>query len=100
MRRLAPHLPRPLRPVLGRADRIRPLLTRALTLAGPEAAAMARTTFAVTTLRERRPRHRGDLRPGQGRARVAGGTNPKSFSELLTGGGPNPQRPGLARPHE
>ena len=51
MRRLAPHLPRPLRPVLGRADRIRPLLTRALTLAGPEAAAMARTTFAVTTLR-------------------------------------------------
>jgi carboxypeptidase PM20D1 len=51
MRRLAPHLPRPLRPVLGRADRIRPVLTRALSLAGPEAAAMARTTFAVTTLR-------------------------------------------------
>jgi carboxypeptidase PM20D1 len=51
MRRLAPHLPRPLRLVLVRADRIRPLLTRALTLAGPEAAAMARTTFAVTTLR-------------------------------------------------
>jgi carboxypeptidase PM20D1 len=50
MRTLAPHLPRPLRPVLGRADRIRPLLTRALTIAGPEAAAMARTTFAVTTL--------------------------------------------------
>ena len=36
--------------VLGRADRIRPLLTRALTPAGAEAAAMARTTFAVTTL--------------------------------------------------
>ena len=50
MQTLAPHLPRPLRPVLGRADRIRPLLTRALTAAGPEAAAMARTTFAITTL--------------------------------------------------
>jgi carboxypeptidase PM20D1 len=50
MRTLAPHLPRPLRPVLGRADRIRPLLTRALSVAGPEAAAMARTTFAITTL--------------------------------------------------
>jgi carboxypeptidase PM20D1 len=50
MRTLAPHVPRPLRPVLGRADRIRPLLTRVLIAAGPEAAAMARTTFAVTTL--------------------------------------------------
>ena len=50
MQTLAPHAPRPLRPVLGRADRIRPLLTRALTAAGPEAAAMARTTFAITTL--------------------------------------------------
>jgi carboxypeptidase PM20D1 len=50
MRTLAPHLPRPLRPVLGRADRIKPLLTRALIAAGPEAAAMARTTFAITTL--------------------------------------------------
>jgi len=50
MRTLAPHLPRPLRPVLGRADRIRPVITRALTAAGPEAAAMARTTFAITTL--------------------------------------------------
>jgi carboxypeptidase PM20D1 len=50
MRRLAPHLPLPLRPVMARADRIRPVLTRALTAAGPEAAALARTTFAVTTL--------------------------------------------------
>jgi carboxypeptidase PM20D1 len=50
MQRLSPHLPRPLRPVMARADRVRPLLTRALTLAGPEAAAMARSTFAVTTL--------------------------------------------------
>ncbi len=50
LRRLSPHLPRPLRPVLDRADRVRPLLTRALSLAGPETAAMARTTFAVTTL--------------------------------------------------
>lgn len=50
MRRLTPHLPAPVRPLLGRAERIRPLLARALTAAGPEAAAMARTTFAVTTL--------------------------------------------------
>jgi carboxypeptidase PM20D1 len=50
LRRLSPHLPRPLRPVMGRADRLRPLLTRALALSGPETAAMARTTFAVTTL--------------------------------------------------
>ena len=50
VRRLAPHVPLPLRPVVARADRIRPLLARALTAAGAEAAAMARTTFAVTTL--------------------------------------------------
>src|SRR3954447_1570503 len=50
MRRLAPPLPRPLRPLMSRADRIKPLLTRALLAAGPEAAAMARTTFAITTL--------------------------------------------------
>jgi carboxypeptidase PM20D1 len=50
MRRLAPHLPRPVRPLMSRADRIKPLLTRALLAAGPEAAAMARTTFAITTL--------------------------------------------------
>jgi carboxypeptidase PM20D1 len=50
LRRLAPHLPLPLRPVMRRADRIQPLLARALTSAGAEAAAMARTTFAVTML--------------------------------------------------
>ena len=50
MQRLTPHLPRPMRPLMARADRLRPVLTRALTWAGPEAAAMARTTFAVTTL--------------------------------------------------
>lgn len=54
VRRLAPHLPRPLRPVLGpvlhRADRLAPLLTRVLVAAGPEAAAMTRTTLATTTL--------------------------------------------------
>jgi len=50
MRRLSPHLPLPVRPLASRADRVRPLLARALTLAGAEAAAMARTTFAVTTL--------------------------------------------------
>lgn len=50
MQRLSPHLPLPLRPVMSRADRIRPVLTRVLLAAGAEAAAMARTTFAVTTL--------------------------------------------------
>ena len=54
MRRLAPHLPLPLRPalapLLGRADRLAPVITRALLAAGPEAAAMTRTTVATTTL--------------------------------------------------
>ena len=54
IRRLAPHVPLPLRPVLtpllGRADRLAPVVTRALLAAGPEAAAMTRTTVATTTL--------------------------------------------------
>jgi carboxypeptidase PM20D1 len=50
MRRLAPHMPLPVRPWAGRADRLKPLLAKALTSAGAEASAMARTTFAVTTL--------------------------------------------------
>jgi carboxypeptidase PM20D1 len=49
-RRLAPHAPLPLRPLMAGADRVRPLLARALVAAGAEPAAMARTTFAVTTL--------------------------------------------------
>jgi carboxypeptidase PM20D1 len=50
LRRLAPHAPFVLRPVLANAARLRPVLTRALIAAGPESAAMTRTTFAVTTL--------------------------------------------------
>jgi carboxypeptidase PM20D1 len=54
VRRLAPHLPRPLRPVLGpllgRADKLAPVVTRVLLAAGPEAAAMTRTTVSTTTL--------------------------------------------------
>ena len=50
LRRLAPHAPFPLRTVLARPDRLGPALTRVLLAAGPEAAAMTRTTFAVTTL--------------------------------------------------
>ncbi|CAB4948838.1 unannotated protein [freshwater metagenome] len=50
MRRLAPHVPLPLRPLLSRADRMAPVVTRALLAAGPEAAAMTRTTVATTTL--------------------------------------------------
>ncbi len=50
MRRIAPHAPRALRPLMAHAVRIRPVLTRALLAAGPESAAMTRTTVAVTTL--------------------------------------------------
>ncbi len=49
-RRLAPHAPLPVRPLLANAGRLKPALTRALLLAGPETAAMTRTTFAITTL--------------------------------------------------
>jgi carboxypeptidase PM20D1 len=49
-RRLAPHAPLPLRPVMANAARLGPVLPRVLVLAGPETAAMTRTTFAVTTL--------------------------------------------------
>ena len=40
LRRLAPHLPRPLRPVVERADRFPGALARLLVAAGPEAAAL------------------------------------------------------------
>ena len=49
-RRLAPHAPRVLKPLLANVDRVRPVLTRVLLAAGPESAAMTRTTFATTTL--------------------------------------------------
>lgn len=49
-RRLAPHAPLPLRPLLAGAGRLGPVLPRLLTAIGPESAAMARTTIAVTTL--------------------------------------------------
>ncbi len=49
-RRLAPHAPRPLRPLMANAERLKPALTKALVAAGPESAAMTRTTFATTTL--------------------------------------------------
>ena len=50
MERLAPHAPLLLKPLMANASRVRPLLTRALIAAGPESAAMTRTTIAVTTL--------------------------------------------------
>ncbi|KQZ68599.1 M20/M25/M40 family metallo-hydrolase [Nocardioides sp. Root151] len=49
-RRLAAHLPLPLRPIARNVDRLRPALARALVAAGPESAAMTRTTTVVTTL--------------------------------------------------
>lgn len=50
LRRMAPHAPRPLRPLFANAGRLAPVIARALVAAGPESAAMARTTYAVTTL--------------------------------------------------
>jgi carboxypeptidase PM20D1 len=49
-RQLAPHAALHLRPVLAGAGRLAPVLARLLSFLGPEAAATARTTFAVTTL--------------------------------------------------
>jgi carboxypeptidase PM20D1 len=49
-RRMAPHAPLALRPLLANAGRLGPALARVLTALGPESAAMVRTTFAVTTL--------------------------------------------------
>ena len=50
LRRMAPHASLALRPLMANAARLRPVLTRALIAAGPESAAMTRTTMAVTTL--------------------------------------------------
>ncbi|MEZ5192981.1 MAG: hypothetical protein R2734_11035 [Nocardioides sp.] len=44
------HAPTRLRPLLANAERLRPVLTRALVAAGPEAAALTRTTIATTML--------------------------------------------------
>lgn len=49
-RRLAGHLPLPLRPIARNVERLKPALARALVAAGPESAAMTRTTTVVTTL--------------------------------------------------
>ncbi len=49
-RRLAPHAPAPLRPLLRQAGRARPALARALVRLGPEPAALVRTTMSATTL--------------------------------------------------
>lgn len=50
LERMAPHARGPLGALLGRARRLRPVVVRALIAAGPEPAAMVRTTFALTTL--------------------------------------------------
>lgn len=50
LERMSAHAILPLRALLSRAGRIRPVVTRALLAAGPESAAMTRTTFALTTL--------------------------------------------------
>ena len=55
-RRLAPHAPRALRPLLASAGPLAPALVKALQLAGPEPAAQTRTTMAVTGL-EGSPAH-------------------------------------------
>lgn len=48
--RIAPHAPMPLRPVLSRARALEPALKRVLAQVGPEAAALTRSTMAVTML--------------------------------------------------
>jgi carboxypeptidase PM20D1 len=48
--RLAPYAPLALRPLFANARRLQPLVKRALLAAGPEPAALVRTTMAVTTL--------------------------------------------------
>lgn len=50
LRRLGPHLPGPVRPLVDRAGSFSRALARVMVAAGPEAAALARTTVAVTTL--------------------------------------------------
>lgn len=49
-RRLTPHAPLPLRPLLAGAARLGPALVRTLQAVGPETAAMTRTTAVTTTL--------------------------------------------------
>ncbi|MFC5678440.1 M20/M25/M40 family metallo-hydrolase [Aeromicrobium endophyticum] len=49
-RRMGAHAPLALRPIMQNAGRAKRLMTRALIAAGPEPAAMTRTTFAITTL--------------------------------------------------
>jgi carboxypeptidase PM20D1 len=49
-RRMGAHAPIALRPLMQNAGKAKRLLTRALIAAGPEPAAMTRTTFAITTL--------------------------------------------------
>ncbi|WP_240617174.1 M20/M25/M40 family metallo-hydrolase [Nocardioides speluncae] len=48
--RIAPHAPGPMRAIMKRASNRPNILTRALIAAGPESAAMTRTTATVTTL--------------------------------------------------
>ena len=50
MERMAPYAAPVLRPLMANAARLKPLVSRALIAAGPEAAALTRTTVAVTTL--------------------------------------------------
>lgn len=50
LRRVAPEAPTQLRGLIANAHRAKPLLARALVAAGPETAAMTRTTATVTTL--------------------------------------------------
>jgi carboxypeptidase PM20D1 len=50
LKRLAPQMPAPVRPLLTNADKLRAVLPRIITLLGPEAASMVRTSIAVTQL--------------------------------------------------
>lgn len=49
-KRIAEHAPKAMRPLLANGDRLGPALAKALQAAGPEPAALTRTTMAVTQL--------------------------------------------------
>src|SRR3546814_13321398 len=83
-RRIADHLPGPLRPILGpvlkNTDKLKPLLARALVAAGNESAAMTRTTTVVTHRSGTPPNNLIDPRAtaGANLRNPTGDTNPRA----------------------
>ena len=108
LRRMAPHASLALRPLLANAARLGPVLTRALIAAGPESAAMTRTTVAVTTLSgspgpQRHRQHREGRRqhPDHGRRHRGRGRRARAPGDRATSGSGStwsrPTRPARSR---